>query len=98
MDLLIEDQLAEVLAPYWEAVENTYVASSKSSFRKIRDEREMIIRYFYQIRQDFMQFLKRPDHKQEFVTQWQKVRDSPKTVLRYIQTELVSCGKSIVTL
>jgi hypothetical protein len=75
VDQPVEVQLAEVLAPYWESVENTYVASSKASFRKIRDEREMIIRYFYQIRQDFINFLKRPDHKQEFVAQWQMVRD-----------------------
>lgn len=92
VDLPIEDQLAEVLAPYWEAVENTYVASSKSSFRKIRDEREMIIRYFYQIRQDFIKFLKRPDHKQEFVTQWQKVRHFPKTESQKVSLETHKCS------
>ena len=61
------------MSPYWEAVENTYIDSSKTVFRKVRDEREVIIRYFYQIRQDFLEYLRRPDHKQEFVSQFQKV-------------------------
>ena len=38
------------MAPHWEGVENTYVGGSKIVFRKIREERENIIRYYFQIR------------------------------------------------
>lgn len=43
-------EMAEVLAKYWENVEKTYVGNSKHVFRKLRDERENIYRYFYQIK------------------------------------------------
>lgn len=43
-------ELAEVLAKYWENVEQTYVGNSKHVFRKLRDERENIYRYFFQIK------------------------------------------------
>jgi len=42
--------LAEILAKYWEDIEKVYVTNSKYVFRKVRDERESIYRYFYQIR------------------------------------------------
>ncbi|KAK6179274.1 hypothetical protein SNE40_011674 [Patella caerulea] len=72
VDQNIETDLAEVLATHWEAVESAYVANSKHVFRNIRDERENICRYFYQMKKDYMAYLRRPDHKQEFVSQWQK--------------------------
>ncbi|XP_013409132.1 sperm flagellar protein 2 isoform X2 [Lingula anatina] len=72
VDTALDMELAKILAPHWETVEESYVANNKHTFRKIREEREMIYRYFYQIRQDFQAYLKRPDHKKEFVAQWQK--------------------------
>jgi len=41
-------------------------------FRAIRLENETIYRYFYETRKNFVHFLKRPDKKQYFVTDWQK--------------------------
>ena len=77
-----EQPLARVLAPYWEEIETNYINSSKTVFRKVRGERERIIRYLFSIRQNFVAFLKRPDHKQEFVSDWQKVRPSYVQVAR----------------
>lgn len=72
VDQFIQAHLAKVLADHWEHIENTYIKNGKFVFRKIRDERENIYRYFYQIRKDFLAYLQRPDHKQEFVSQFQK--------------------------
>uniref|UniRef100_K1P929 Sperm flagellar protein 2 n=1 Tax=Magallana gigas TaxID=29159 RepID=K1P929_MAGGI len=73
VDLPLEKDLAEVLAKYWENVEKTYVGNSKHVFRKLRDERENIYRYFYQIKKDYLAYLRRPDNKQVYVNQWQKL-------------------------
>ncbi|ESO92609.1 hypothetical protein LOTGIDRAFT_120497 [Lottia gigantea] len=72
VDQSIELDLAKILAEHWETVEKSYVNNSKNVFHNIRDERENIYRYFYQMRKDYLEYLRRPDHKQEFVTQWQK--------------------------
>ncbi|PVD23583.1 hypothetical protein C0Q70_16855 [Pomacea canaliculata] len=72
VDLEIEQDLAAVLSTQWETVENTYVTDAKFVFHQVRYERENVYRYFYQIRKDFLEYLRRPDHKQEFVAQWQK--------------------------
>ncbi|KAL3868818.1 hypothetical protein ACJMK2_041577, partial [Sinanodonta woodiana] len=76
VDQFIEFDLARILSQHWETVENTYVKNSKFSFRKLRDEREKIYRYFFQIRKDYQTYLRRPDTKQQFVTQWQKEYNS----------------------
>lgn len=71
VDQLIEVDFASVLTTQWENSEETYVDSCKTVFREIRLERELIHRYFYGTRKDFVAFLKRPDEKQEYVLQWQ---------------------------
>ena len=68
-------KLAECLVPHWEAIESTYIDTSKHVFNDIRTEREKIIRYFYSVRKDFLQYLQRPDSKQDFVDQWVAVSD-----------------------
>ncbi|XP_052777050.1 sperm flagellar protein 2-like isoform X2 [Mya arenaria] len=72
VDQELEKELAKILADHWEAVEKMYIQDGKFVFRKIRDERENIYRYFFQIRKDYLAYLRRPDHKQEFVSQFQK--------------------------
>ncbi|KXJ09239.1 Sperm flagellar protein 2 [Exaiptasia diaphana] len=72
VDQPLEKELADVLSKQWENVEDIYVDTCKTTFRKIRHERELIYRYFYGSRKDFVEFLKRPDEKQEYVLQWQK--------------------------
>ena len=48
--------LAGILAPQWEEVEKAYINSSKEVFHNVREEREKIIRYFYQIRYNLINF------------------------------------------
>ncbi|XP_074662046.1 sperm flagellar protein 2-like [Tubulanus polymorphus] len=50
VDLPIEPELASVLATNWDAIETTYLSNSKVVFRNVREERENVIRYFYQIK------------------------------------------------
>ncbi len=72
-EIFTPQDLAGILSNEWEEVEKAYIDHSKDVFHKVRDERENIIRYFYQIRRDYQDYLRRPDHKQEFVESWQKV-------------------------
>ncbi|XP_069125844.1 sperm flagellar protein 2-like isoform X2 [Argopecten irradians] len=72
VNLKLDDEIATILANYWESTEQTYVKNSKHVFRKEREERENIYRYFYQIRKDFLSYLRRPDNKQVYEAQWQK--------------------------
>ncbi|BFZ00141.1 hypothetical protein BsWGS_03180 [Bradybaena similaris] len=72
VDSDIDVELASVLMSYWEAVEAVYVSNLKSVFRNIRVERENIYRYYYQIRKDFIEYLRKQDCKQEYIAQWQK--------------------------
>ena len=55
---------SEVLSTLWHNVETTYIKTCKNVFRNQRDEREKIIKYYYNIRKDFLAYLRRPDHKQ----------------------------------
>ncbi|GFR65233.1 sperm flagellar 2, partial [Elysia marginata] len=72
VDLPLDMDLAKVLVLHWEEIEKAYVNNSKSVFRNIRSERENIYRYLFQVRKDFLHYLRRPDCKQEYVEQWQK--------------------------
>ncbi|KAK3767112.1 hypothetical protein RRG08_017986 [Elysia crispata] len=72
VDLPLDMDLAKVLVMHWEEIEKAYVNNCKSVFRNIRSERENIYRYLFQVRKDFVHYLRRPDCKQEFVEQWQK--------------------------
>ncbi|XP_026522083.1 sperm flagellar protein 2 [Notechis scutatus] len=67
----IPHEIAEFLVPYWETIEKTYINNIKATLRCLRDEQHVIIYYLSDIRNHFKDYLKRPDHKQEFVTQWQ---------------------------
>uniref|UniRef100_A0A8C7E2W2 Sperm flagellar 2 n=1 Tax=Naja naja TaxID=35670 RepID=A0A8C7E2W2_NAJNA len=67
----IPQEIAEFLVPYWETIEKTYINNIKATLRCLRDEQHVIIHYLSDIRNHFKDYLKRPDHKQEFVTQWQ---------------------------
>ncbi|XP_057298976.1 sperm flagellar protein 2-like isoform X2 [Hydractinia symbiolongicarpus] len=68
----IDEEFVQMLLNNWDIVEETYIASCKHTFRKIRHENEAIYRYFYTTRKNFVEFLQRPDEKQIYVSQWQK--------------------------
>ncbi|XP_072272687.1 sperm flagellar protein 2 isoform X2 [Pyxicephalus adspersus] len=64
-------EIPEFLVPYWENIEKAYETAIKAGLKSMRQERFIVIHYLYDIRDKFKEFLKRPDHKQEFVSQWQ---------------------------
>ncbi|XP_063816860.1 sperm flagellar protein 2 isoform X2 [Pseudophryne corroboree] len=64
-------EIPEFLVPYWQTIEKTYVTAIKAGLRSMRKERFIVIHYLYDIRGKFKHYLQRPDHKQEFVSQWQ---------------------------
>ncbi|KAI1240172.1 hypothetical protein IHE44_0011626, partial [Lamprotornis superbus] len=71
VDEPLPQEIIDFLVPYWEMVENTYINTIKTVLRCLRDEQYSIIHYTADIRKNFQDYLKRPHHKQEFVSQWQ---------------------------
>ncbi|KAM8960886.1 sperm flagellar protein 2 [Pelodytes ibericus] len=71
VDEPLSQEIPQFLVPYWETIENTYGITIKAALRSMRQERLIVIHYLYDIRITFKDYLKRPDHKQEFVSQWQ---------------------------
>ncbi|XP_069483223.1 sperm flagellar protein 2 isoform X2 [Ambystoma mexicanum] len=71
VDEPLPKEIPEFLSPYWESVEDTYEKTIKIVLRNLRDEQHNVIFYLHDTRMNFKEYLKRPDHKQEFVTQWQ---------------------------
>ncbi|XP_005528036.1 PREDICTED: sperm flagellar protein 2 [Pseudopodoces humilis] len=71
VDEPLPQEIIAFLVPYWEMVENTYMNTIKTVLRCLRDEQYTIIHYTADIRKKFQDYLKRPDFKQEFVSQWQ---------------------------
>ena len=69
----VDPRLAKILCDHWDLVENIYINGSKYVFRKIRTEREQIIRYFFNIKLNFKEYLRRPDTKQVYVDAFVKV-------------------------
>ncbi|XP_066458540.1 sperm flagellar protein 2 isoform X2 [Eleutherodactylus coqui] len=67
----LPQEVPEFLVPYWETIENAYENRVKVGLRSLREERLIMIHYLYDIRNTFQEYLQRPDHKQEFVSQWQ---------------------------
>ncbi len=70
----IEPRMAKIMCDHWDVIENSYVDNSKFVFRKIRTEREQIIRYFFAIKNNFKDYLKRPDTKQLEIESFVKVQ------------------------
>ncbi|KAM5260693.1 sperm flagellar protein 2 isoform 2-T2 [Hipposideros larvatus] len=67
----IPEEMPSFLVPYWELIENSYVNSVKTVLRHLREDQHVVLAYLYEIKTSFQQFLRRPDHKQDFVSQWQ---------------------------
>uniref|UniRef100_T1J5Q2 CH-like domain-containing protein n=1 Tax=Strigamia maritima TaxID=126957 RepID=T1J5Q2_STRMM len=64
-------EIASNIARTWQNMEMGYIEIIKRSFRKIRQYQDSIIQTFFNLQQDFKQFLQRPDTKQDFVSRWQ---------------------------
>lgn len=64
VDDKLDPRMAKIMCDHWDVVEGAYIDGSKHVFRKIRTEREQIIRYFFNSKSNFKQYLRRPDTKQ----------------------------------
>ncbi|XP_036602308.1 sperm flagellar protein 2 [Trichosurus vulpecula] len=71
VDEPLAQEIPQYLVPYWETIENSYINTIKAILRQIRDERHSVLFYLHDIRLNYQEYLQRPDHKQEFVSQWQ---------------------------
>ncbi|NXJ69544.1 SPEF2 protein, partial [Rostratula benghalensis] len=71
VDEPLPKEIPDFLVPYWEMVENSYINTIKTVLRCLRDEQHSVIYYLADIRKKFQDYLKLPDLKQEFVSQWQ---------------------------
>uniref|UniRef100_A0A8C3VPU7 Sperm flagellar 2 n=1 Tax=Catagonus wagneri TaxID=51154 RepID=A0A8C3VPU7_9CETA len=67
----IPEEIPLFLVPYWKLIENSYINSIKTVLRHLREGRHSMLAYLYDTRAGFQNFLRRPDHKQNFVSQWQ---------------------------
>ncbi|XP_059500967.1 sperm flagellar protein 2 isoform X2 [Stegostoma tigrinum] len=84
VDEPVHQEVAEYLAAYWTSIESTYINTIQSMMQEERREQHRIIHYLHKIRVDFQEYLEsRPDHKQEFVTQWQNDYNSIAEDLRH---------------
>lgn len=81
----IDMEMATNLASFWESIENTYVDNCKKMLRNIRSERNSIKPYFQDIKFIFLEYLKRPDNKQDFINQWQKEYNDISDDIRFDQ-------------
>lgn len=67
----IPEELPSFLVPYWELIEKSYINHIKTVLRHLRERQHNVLSYLYETRTSFQEFLRRPDHKQDFVSQWQ---------------------------
>ncbi|XP_070332676.1 sperm flagellar protein 2 isoform X4 [Odocoileus virginianus] len=67
----IPEEIPSFLVPYWKLIESSYINSIKTVLRQLREGQHTVFAHLYDIRTGFQQFLRRPDHKQDFVSQWQ---------------------------
>nr|XP_023692350.1 sperm flagellar protein 2 [Paramormyrops kingsleyae] len=72
VDEPLPKEIPEYLAPHWQNVCTSYVTNIKTVMQNVRAQRSQIIQHLFNIREEFKQYLKRPDLKQEFVVQWQR--------------------------
>jgi len=67
VDDSLDTKIAKILCDHWDVTETCYMSGTKHVFRKIRSEREQCIRYFFETKRTFKEYLRRPDSKQVYV-------------------------------
>ena len=77
-DKSIHNEVTLFLANLWDATECYYITACKESFSSLRQSQHINCKYIYQTREEFREYLKRPDQKQVIVSQFQrKYNDLP---------------------
>ncbi|XP_043925933.1 sperm flagellar protein 2 [Protopterus annectens] len=67
----IPKEITNYLTLYWKTIVDKYMDATKIVLRNLRDESDHVIYHLADIRYEFKEYLKVPDHKQEFVSRWQ---------------------------
>ncbi|KAM8886989.1 sperm flagellar protein 2 isoform 2-T2 [Spinachia spinachia] len=65
-------ELPEYLCPHWDTVCDSYVNNVKAVMDELRSQRSVIDLHLFNIREEYKQYMGRPDLKQELVSHWQK--------------------------
>ncbi|XP_069740357.1 sperm flagellar protein 2 isoform X2 [Narcine bancroftii] len=93
VDEPVPQEVATYLARYWDSIVETYTGTIHRVMRELRSERDRVIQDLHAFRRDFQEYVEtRPDHKQEFVSQWQDDYNSISDKLRAdqdVQAELL---------
>ncbi|XP_061755615.1 sperm flagellar protein 2 isoform X2 [Nerophis ophidion] len=83
VDEPVSSEKSEYLFQQWETICESYVSSIRAVMQELRLERTVIDHHLYDVREEFRQYLERPDLKQELVSQWQKDYNSIPDDLRH---------------
>ncbi|XP_061881498.1 sperm flagellar protein 2 isoform X2 [Entelurus aequoreus] len=83
VDEPVSSEKSEYLFQQWETICEAYVSSVRAVMQELRLERTVIDHHLYDVREEFRQYLERPDLKQELVSQWQKDYNSIPDDLRH---------------
>ncbi|EFC50384.1 cpc1/kpl2 [Naegleria gruberi] len=67
----LDVEFCKLFLSEWMSIEQNYVGSCKLVFRNLRDFRKSFFKQFSDLKEQFMNFLLRPDDKQVYITQFQ---------------------------
>ena len=70
-DKPIPNEISDILAKLWDSAEDHYIATCKDAFSALRQSQHISCKYIYHTREEFREYLKRPDQKQIIVSQFQ---------------------------
>ncbi|KAM9849627.1 sperm flagellar protein 2-like [Aulostomus maculatus] len=72
VDESLPPEVTEYLCHHWDKVCDSYVNNVRAVMQGLRSERNVIDRQLFNIREEYKQYLGRPDQKQEVLSEWQK--------------------------
>ncbi|XP_008292289.1 sperm flagellar protein 2 [Stegastes partitus] len=72
VDKPLPSEIPKHLSLYWDELCNSYVNSAKKVMQQLRSQRTDLNHHLYNVREGYKHYLRRPDLKQELVSQWQK--------------------------
>ncbi|KUF95327.1 hypothetical protein AM588_10005317 [Phytophthora nicotianae] len=65
--------IAQALAALWDEMEAEYITTMKTSFARLREQRNCVTERAQLITSEFCEFVRRPDRKQEIVNEFQRL-------------------------
>ncbi|KAM6943903.1 sperm flagellar protein 2 [Lycodopsis pacificus] len=72
VDEPLSPELPESLVSHWDTVCDSYVNNVKLVMQQLHSQRPVINLHLFNIREEYKQYLGRPESKQELVSHWQK--------------------------